>query len=203
VAARFANHGRPQRAAPTQMILRDEFIVEVWEQTGREVVGAGDLSLIQDALVQRFGSVSSPASIARVLADHGARLSHPEILQADSRWREQQHLFTSDDLAFDTIDAAGAFIENLQQLQQTQALRHSVLQIKQELDLLANRRAVAREAARWLTVWLQNPTIFTEWLDLRRSTVEFQELFGTFPPPEANTTDHGLTSAHETEKRRQ
>jgi len=185
-------------------------IVEVWERTGRDVVGAGELSLIQDALVQRFGSVSSPASIARVLADHGARLGHPEILQADSRWREQQHLFTSDDLAFDTIDAARAFIEKLQKLQQTQALRQSVQQIKQELDLLVkvpnlpeNRRAVAREAARWLTVWLQNPTIFTEWLDLRRSTVEFQELFGTFPPPEANTTDHGLTSAHETEKRRQ
>src|SRR6185369_4886948 len=195
---------------PLQMILRDEFIVEVWEQTGREVVGAGELSLIQDALVQRFGWVSSPASIARVLADHGARLGHPEILQADSRWREQQHLFTPDDLAFDTIDAARAFIEKLQQLAQTQALRQSVQQIKQELDLLVkvpnlaeNRRAVASEAAQWLTVWLQNPQIFTEWLDLRRSTVEFQELFGTFPPPEANTSDHGLTSAHETEKRRQ
>lgn len=178
-------------------------IVEVWERTGRDVVGAGELSLIQDALVQRFGSVSSPATIARVLADHGARLGHPEILQADSRWREQQHLFTSDDLAFDTIDAVVAFVEKLQKLQQTPALRQSVQQLKQELDHIATKRPVAREAAQWLTVWLQNPQIFTEWLDLRRSTAEFQELFGTFPPPEANTSDHGLTSAHETEKRRQ
>ena len=178
-------------------------IVEVWEQTGREVVGAGELSLIQDALIQRFGSVSSPASIARVLADHGVRLGHPEIIQADSRWREQQHLFTPEDLAFDTINAAVAFIEKLQQLQRTESLRQSVQQLKQELDFLATRRPVAREAAQWLTVWLQNPQIFTEWLDLRRSTAEFQELFGTFPPPEANTSDHGLTSAHETEKRRQ
>ena len=178
-------------------------IVEVWERTGHDVVGAAELSLIQDALVQRFGSVPSPASIARVLADHGARLGHPEILQADSRWRDQQHLFTPDDLAFDTIDAAVAFVEKLQKLQQTPALRQSVQQIKQELVLIATKRPVAREAAQWLTVWLQNPQIFTEWLDLRRSTAEFQELFGTFPPPEANTSDHGLTSAHETEKRRQ
>lgn len=177
-------------------------IVEVWEQTGREVVGAGDLRLINDALLQRFGSGSSPASIARVLADHGARLGHPEILKADSRWRERQHLFTPEDLEFDTINGANAFIEKLQQLEQTQSLRQSVQQIKQELELLANRRAVAREAAQWLTVWLQNPQIFAGWLDLRRSTAEFQELFGTFPPPEANTSDHGLTSAHETEKRR-
>ena len=178
-------------------------IVEVWEKTGRDVVGAGELSLINDAIVERFGSESSPASIARVLADHGARLGHPEILQADSRWREQQHLFTADDLAFDTIEAANSFIDKLQKLPQTQSLRQSVLQIKQELDLIANRRPVAREAAQWLTVWLQNPQIFSEWLDLRHSTAEFQELFGTFPPPEANTSDHGLTSAHETEKRRQ
>ena len=167
-------------------------IVEVWEESGSEVVRAAELSLIQNALTERFGSAASPASIARVLADHGARLKHPEILQADARWREKQILFTPDDLALDTIDAANAFIEKLEQLREQrdrESLRHSVLQIKHELDLRAtmqsvpaNRRAVAREAAQWLTVWLQNPQIFAEWLDLRRSTAEFQELFGTFPP---------------------
>ncbi|HKG58344.1 MAG TPA: hypothetical protein VKB05_01090 [Pyrinomonadaceae bacterium] len=192
---------------------KDQMVLEVWEKAAKNVVGASDLTLIQDALVERFGSESSPASIARVLADHGARLGHPEILQADSRWRERQHLFTPDDLAFDTIQSANAFIDKLEQLRQThdqQSLRQSVQQIKQELDLLvtvpnlpATRRAVAREAAQWLTVWLQNPKIFAEWLDLRLSTAEFQELFGTFPPAQANTSDHGLTTAHETEKRRQ
>ena len=172
---------------------KDQVIVEVWEKTAKDVVGASDLTLIQDALIQRFGSDSSPASIARVLADHGARLGHPEILQADMRWRERQHLFTPDDLAFDTIDAANAFIEKLEQLRQThdqQSLRLSVQQIKHELDVLAalptvpaTRRVVAREAAQWLTFWLQNPQIFAEWLDLRRSTAEFKDLFGTFPPP--------------------
>ena len=164
-------------------ITKDQVIVEVWEKTAKDVVSASDLTMIRDALIQRFGSDSSPASIARVLADHGARLGHPEILQADSRWREQQHVFTPEDLAFDTIEAANAFIEKLQQLPQTQSLRQSVLQIKQELDLLATKRAIAREAAQWLTVWLQNPQIFPEWLDLRRSTDEFRELFGTFPLP--------------------
>ena len=165
-------------------------IVEVWEQTGREVVGAAELSLIQTALTDRFGTAASPAWIARVLADHGARLGHPEILQADSRWREHQHVFTPDDLAFDTIDAALAFIEKLRQADDQPSLRQSVQQIKHELDYLAasskapaSRRAVAREAAQWLTVWLQNPQIFPEWLDLRRSTDEFRELFGTFPSP--------------------
>ena len=173
------------------MILRDEFIVETWERTGKDVVGGSDLTEIQKALAQRFGSELSPASIARVLADHGANLGHPEILQADKTWRERQHFFTPDDLAFDTIESAFAFIGKLHD---EQSLRQSILEIKTELEWLAksstapaNKRAVAREAAQWLTVWLQNPSIFADWLALRRSTAEFQELFGTFPPSDANT----------------
>jgi len=173
------------------LISRDEYIVEVWEGTGKEVVGAVELGLIQQALSKRFGAELSPASIARVLADHGARLGHPEILQADKAWRERQHVFTPDDLAFDTIESAFDFIGKLHD---QQSLRQSVLQIKTELEWLAtspaapaNKRAVAREAAQWLTVWLQNPSIFADWLALRRSTAEFQQLFGTFPPSDANT----------------
>jgi hypothetical protein len=171
-------------------MTKEQLILEVWQKTGKSLVTASDLTKIRDALAQRFGSESSPASIARVLADHGARLGHPEILQADARWRESQHVFTPDDLAFDTITNAFAFIEKLQQAQHDEeSLRQSLLQIKNELDLLASapaapetKRAVAREAAHWLTVWLQNPQIFPDWLALRRSTQEFQELFGTFPP---------------------
>ena len=161
-----------------------------------DVVGIPELDLIQQTLSQRFNSETSPALIARVLADHGARLGHPEILQADTRWRERQHTFTATDLAFDSITAALAFIEKLNQAHDQPSLRQSVQQIKHELDLLATvpavpatRRAVAREVAQWLTIWLQNPQIFPEWLDLRRSTNEFRELFGTFPSPQANTND--------------
>lgn len=167
---------------------KDQLIFDVWNQLDRLVVSAAELDLIQQALSKRFGSESSPASIARVLADHGARLGHPQILQADTHWRERQHFFTPDDLSFNSITAALAFIEKLQQADDQPSLRQSVQTIKHELDYLATsskapatRRAVAREAAQWLTVWLQNPQIFPEWLDLRRSTNEFRELFGTFP----------------------
>ena len=184
---RTGGHGGP----PLQMIPRDAYIIEVWERTGKDVVRGSDLTEIQEALEQRFGSELSPASIARVLADHGARLGHPEILQADKAWRERQHFFTPDDLAFDTIDSAFAFIEKLGQ---SHDQRQSIVHIKTELESLAtspaapaNKRAIAGEAAQWLTVWLQNPSIFADWLALRRSTAEFQQLFGTFPPSDANT----------------
>ena len=81
----------------------------------KEVVGASELGLIEDAVTERFGSAMSPASIARILADHGARLGHPEILQADARWREKQSLFTADDLEFTNLDTALRLINKVEQ----------------------------------------------------------------------------------------
>lgn len=168
------------------MPTRDEFIVEVWDLIEKDVVSASTLGLIQDAIAERFGdeAVPSPALIARVLADLGAQLRHPQVLESDSRWREQRLVFSPEDLAFESIDAATAFIEKLQQQDPArERLRLSVHQVKAELDVLATaqtvgqkRRELAREVAQWLTIWLQNPQIFPEWLALRRSTAEFKDL---------------------------
>ena len=160
---------------------RDEFIIEVWEAMGKEVVGASELGLIEQAVVERFGSAGGPASIARVLADHGARLGHPEILQADARWREKQLLFTADDLEFGNLEAARKLINRIEQLEgdpaKRESLRRSVRLLKTELDSLSSSKQLAAEVSQWLTVWLQNPQIFTEWLALRQNTAEFRERF--------------------------
>ena len=62
------------------MSTKYQIIVDVWERMEKDVVGAPELELIQQALAVRFGTIVSLASIARTLADHGARLGHPEIL---------------------------------------------------------------------------------------------------------------------------
>ena len=164
---------------------RDEFSVEVWEAMGKDAVGAAELRLIQDGVVERFGAEASPASIARVLADHGAILRHPEILQADARWREKQSLFTAEDLEFANLDAALRLINKVDHLWRQfesdpamrERLRHAVRSLKAELDSFAARKPLAAEVAQWLTVWLQNPQIFAEWLTLRQNTAEFRERF--------------------------
>jgi len=156
---------------------RDEFIIEVWEGMEKEVVGASELGVIESAVVERFGTAMSPASIARVLADHGARLGHPEILQADARWREKQLLFTADDLEFGDLAAARKLIDKIQQSGGDPAMRQSVRSLKTELDWLSSSNQLAAEVAQWLGVWLQNPQIFAEWLVLRQNTAEFRERF--------------------------
>ena len=56
-------------------------------------------------------------------------------------------------------------------------LRQAVRSLKTELESLAKSKPLAAEVAQWLTVWLQNPQIFTEWLTLRQNTAEFRERF--------------------------
>ena len=169
------------------MLTKEQFIVEVWEGLGNEVVGASELDLIAAALVERFGSAISPASIARVLADHGTPLRHPEILQADASWRQRQLLFTAEDLEITNIEAARGLINRVEHLRQQfesdppmrEHLRQAIRSLKSELDSLSSSSQLAAEVAEWLTVWLQNPPIFAEWLTLRQNTAEFRQRFSS------------------------
>ena len=174
------------------MSTKYQIIVDVWERMEREVVGAPELELIQQAILVRFGMMLSLATIARTLADHGARLGHPEILLSDVQWRERTSLFTQQDLTFDSLEAASSLIEKIEALRGQfendktiqEQLRQSVQQIKNELDELTvsdrgSHKLLAREVGQWLTIWLQNPQIFREWLALRRETPEFRERFLT------------------------
>jgi hypothetical protein len=166
----------------------EQAIADLWAEMEKESVGAAELAEIQQRLLERFGlqGRESPAAIARILANTGARLKHPEILEADVRWREREAFshFTPEELNFSSIDAALVWIEKLSALAQTSESRGFGLQLKAELELVATSRQIpladrliAAEIAQWLTVWLQNPAIFSDWLALRRESEEFQDRF--------------------------
>ena len=158
---------------------KQQLIIECWERTGKDSAGASELTMIQEAIAAHFGAgqMLSPASIARTLADNEVQLEHPHVLEADRRWREQQQPFAPEELNPETL----AFIERLERGDlEPESARETVRQLKTELQLLAtNGHELASEYVQWLTVWLQNPGIFTEWAALRKGTVEFQERFGT------------------------
>ena len=170
---------------------KDELILEIWagldHGSDADSAGAAELELIQKQLLEKSNVPvpESPASIARTLADHGVRLRHPEVLEADLRWREQASLFASEELNFPNVEAAFAFVEKLAAIPQESQLRSFVVQLKVELESVAKSmrvalpdRLIAIEVAHWLTVWLQNPAIFADWLALRRESTEFRERFG-------------------------
>jgi hypothetical protein len=168
---------------------KEQLILDIWAGVGDESAGAAELELIQEKLLEQSNTQvrESPASIARTLADHGVRLRHPEILEADLRWRESQEiaLFAPEELNFTTIESAAAWVEKLSALEPRPELRSLVLQVKTELGLVATSKQVsvrekriATEIAEWLAVWLQNPPIFSDWLALRRHSPDFLQRFG-------------------------
>jgi hypothetical protein len=179
---------------------KHDLIIEVWEYLDCESVGERELEEIQKALQEHFGegasSSSSAASIARTLADEGARLRHPEVFECDRRWREEdlKKWALLGPLTFSDLSSAFASVVKLEErrlqlqgdsdAQGLKNLREVVAAIRKDLLLKARskiiddrQKAQLKEVSHWLTVWLQSPELFSDWLDLRRRSPEFRKKF--------------------------
>ena len=184
---------------------KHQVIVATWEGLNRPSVGVKELDAMQKALIDRFGAsnVISPAAIARVLADAGAELRHPEIIEFDAQWRQSQieveakrfeRLYRISDDEPLTIAQAEALLSELERLRNqfeesndreaVEQLRAYAAEFRERVHSLAKNRssdpATRRfqiEIAEWLRVWLQTPALFSDWLDLRRRSPDFQKKF--------------------------
>jgi hypothetical protein len=173
-----------------QAKTRAELVIEVWEHLDCESVGGRELKAIQEALGENFGAggVMSPAAIARVVADEGAVLRHPEVFEFDFAWR-QESLTSRDVFSFSDLDAAFASFVKLESVRlegtkEVVELREIVMAARDEVALQArskllkaDQRDQLHEIASWLSVWLQSPELFSDWLDLRRRSPEFVKKF--------------------------
>src|SRR5262249_32726895 len=156
-----------------------------------------ELRAIQREIAKRFSraSVDSPASIARWLADAGADLRHPEVIEFDARWREKQLRKTSSltiesnstkplslkaaERLLKRIDTARQKLLRENDTPQLRHLRDAVLNEKAKAQLITrddtvadSLRKVQEEIVEWFRVWLQTPDIFQDWLALRQRSPE-------------------------------
>jgi hypothetical protein len=176
-----------------------DLMIEVWEHLDCETVGARELEAVAEAVRERFGegAVESPAAIARLLADEGAELRHSEVLDADARWRaaDPYEAMFRNVLRFSTFDEAAATIRRLDNLRRQFArtgdreglrlVREAALKGKRRAQMIARNSSVGErkreekaEIAEWFTVWLNQPELFADWLDLRRGSKDFRARFG-------------------------
>lgn len=186
---------------------RRELIISTWRRLGEPRVGEKELRRIQRALVKMFGpgAEQSPSAMARVLADEGADLHHPEIIEFDAIWRESQleleekkfreiqDLCSAERLTltraeelFDRLEKLRREFERGDDEQALVQLRRLAVETRAASQALAKDRTLAEavraeqiELAEWLKVWIQTPALFTDWLDLRRRSTDFRKKFLT------------------------
>jgi hypothetical protein len=181
-------------------LTADNLILEKWERLDCESVGATELHQIQIEIEKQLGpaAVTSPASIARLLADHGATLRHPEILEFDSEWRDK-HLSTFSAMDFSSLSGAVVAFRQLESLRkqcrdknELSRLFEFVSDVRDELSLAARdnktnaEQAEAKEISEWLSLWRSSPDLFAGWLELRLDSPGFHSLFPDFRVPEVS-----------------
>ena len=166
---------------------REDLILMLWEECSGESAGEHELLYIQKRLSESLDAVDSPARIARTLADNSVALRHPEVLAADSKWREDQINKATDLLEFDfeTLNNAINSMTRLETLRvrflsegdeaRWQIVVEHVREWKEELARKPTE--LAKEMVQWLAIWLQNPDIFEDWSELRQNSLEFRERF--------------------------
>jgi hypothetical protein len=175
-------------------------MIEVWEKLDCESVGAVEIEAIETAVESVFGrpAVDSPMRIARLLADEGAELRHSEIMELYLKRasdRPYDAVFVN---LFDLHDLRAALrsirqMENLRRKfeaetdregqrllrQKTIAEKEVKLAILKKTKTDDHNRLEASEIAEWLTIWLQSPELFDNWIKLRSASSDFVSKFGS------------------------
>lgn len=184
---------------------RRAVILELWEELGKPPVDARLLKTLQTRLAAVVGNHElGPAAMARMLADEGAELKHPEIIETDAEWRQARIETNANQLEqlssaqVMSLRTAEQFIDDLEQLRKQfeldddrQALaqvRTTASESRRLAESIARNHTAERtvrgqqaEIAEWLKVWLQTPALFKDWLELRRRSDEFRARFGSSP----------------------
>lgn len=178
---------------------KTDLIIEVWEKLDCESVGAAEIEAIETAVLGRFGqsAVDSPMITARLLADEGAELRHSELMELYLRRHSDQPYEPALRGILDTSSLRKTLrsIKNAENLRRKfkqendreglRLLREEALKAKKEAQNKAASKKVSRlekqtakETAHWLTLWLQSPELFENWVKLRRESEEFVGIFG-------------------------
>lgn len=199
-ASRPANHSFESH--------RRQKVVDLWRSLGEPEVGEDELRQIQKGLDQQLVAargITSPATIARILADEGAEMRHPGIIEFDARWREGRIRREAERFTGLEKFSSGTALSR----ENAEALIKELERLRQRFDAEADREALAElttfasearraaqlagknptsdpvhqaeqtEIAEWIKIWIQTPALFFDWLALRKSSPEFRAQFNS------------------------
>jgi hypothetical protein len=174
---------------PWKSRAKNDLIIEVWEFLDCESVGAKEIFAIEQAVREQFGdgAVDNPMIIARLLADEGAELRHPEIMELHVKHQKSD--------PYDSMLRGVLKTANLRQtlttIKDLENFRRKFLGDKDKkglhrvrgLALRGKTEAAAKgtdeqhEIAAWLSLWLETPELFETWVKVRMKSADFRNKF--------------------------
>lgn len=182
---------------------RKQLILACREQQNLESVSLRELRRIQDDLRGRLAPAKAPSLsyIASVLRETGVRVDY-EDRYADplipERYRSRLegvlhfHDLAAAENTIRVLDAARRDFRAAADQQGGQLARRLALRGRQRAESLAanprvdgRKRQEKREIANWFAVWLENPDLFFDWLDLRKRADDFRRAFSQAEADEA------------------
>ncbi|HEV2424828.1 MAG TPA: hypothetical protein VGZ29_08375 [Terriglobia bacterium] len=176
-------------------ISKKQLILESCEQQRLESVGVRELRRIQDQLRRRLAPVKAPSLsyIASVLREAGLRVDYedryadpviPELYRERLEGVLHFHDLAGTEKAIRTLDAAWRDYRAAGDREGAELARKLALRGRQRAESLAantrveaGKRREKREIASWFALWLENPDLFCDWLDLRKRADDFRAAF--------------------------
>jgi hypothetical protein len=173
-----------------------QLILECSREEGFERVGAREIRSIEAALRRRMGNGNkvSPSYIANVLRQAGTRVEVDDPFV--DPWMEEPYASRlAGLLQFGDLEEAESSLRKLDAIFQeyrattdrhgTDLVRSLIVKGKQRAESMAansrirpEKRREKQEIARWFRVWMDVSDLCFDWIEMRKQSEEFQQMFG-------------------------
>jgi hypothetical protein len=177
---------------------KKQLILESGANLKRQSLGPAELRRVQQDLRQHLAPAKPPSLgyIASVLKQAGLRVDYEDrftdpVIPERYAGRLEGALRFDDlaaaEAALGRLHAAYADYESDSDREGATLVRKIVLRGKERAGSLAansrirpEKRQEKAEIASWFRVWLESPHLFFDWLEVRKNTEEFRQLFPSY-----------------------
>jgi hypothetical protein len=175
-----------------------DLVLDIYDREAMGEVTAREIAVINQALIEEFGEGGAmpPAEIARILHDEELPVRFDQIFRMMTATEKYENAF-ADFIQNSNLAEAERSIRSIDELyrkfldagdrtgvrfafEAARAAKKNATDLSRLPQLPASRKLEQAEIARWLSVWLETPDLFSHWLELRKASDEFKNAFSSF-----------------------
>src|SRR5262249_51593025 len=172
-----------------------ELVLDIYDNEAMGEVTAPEIATINQALIEEYGAGGAmpPAEIARILHDEELPVRFDQIFRMMTTTEKYENVFAhfleNADLAEaeNSIREIDALYRRFKKIgdgagvrfafEAARTARSNAIELSQLSQLRAADRRGNGPEGRGCGRWVETPDLFTEWMELRKASAEFKNLF--------------------------